>query len=59
VLEELSSVNEELQQRYLESRHIHDLFIIKCEGLAQRIIELENEVQELWVLILLVHKHWP
>jgi len=47
VLEELSSVNEELQQRYLESRHIHDLFIIKCEGLAQRIIELENEVQEL------------
>lgn len=47
VLEELSNVNEELQQRYLESRHIHDLFIVKCEGLAQHIIELENEVHEL------------
>ncbi|OKL61379.1 hypothetical protein UA08_03778 [Talaromyces atroroseus] len=47
VLGALSSVNEELQQRYLESRHIHDLFIVKCEGLAQRIIELENEVHEL------------
>jgi hypothetical protein len=47
VLCELSSVNEELQQRYVESRHIHDVFIIKCEGLAQRIIGLENEVHEL------------
>ncbi|EED17444.1 pogo transposable element, putative [Talaromyces stipitatus ATCC 10500] len=47
VLEQLSIVNEELRQRYLESRHIHDLFIVNCEGLAQRIIELENEVHEL------------
>ncbi|EEA23789.1 hypothetical protein TMatcc_006861 [Talaromyces marneffei ATCC 18224] len=47
VLKELSSVNSELRQRYLESRHIHDLFIIKCEGLAQRILELEEEVHEL------------
>lgn len=50
VLRELSSVNADLQQRYIESRHIHDLFIVKCEGLAQRIIELENEVHELLVL---------
>lgn len=47
VLKELSSVNGELRQRYLESRHIHDLFIVKCEGLAQRILELEEEVHEL------------
>lgn len=47
VLHTLTSVNEELQQRCLESRHIHDLFIVKCEGLAQRIIVLEAEVREL------------
>lgn len=47
LLNELSSVNEELQQRYLESRHIHDLFIIKCEGLAQKIMELQDEIHEL------------
>lgn len=49
ILKELSSVNSELQQRYLESRHIHDVFIVKCEGLAQRIIELEEEVHELYI----------
>lgn len=48
ILQELTSVNAELQQRYLESRHIHDIFIVKCEGLAQRILELEEEVHELY-----------
>jgi hypothetical protein len=47
LLEELSSVNSELQQRRLEARHIHDLFTYKCEGLAQRVIELEDEMHEL------------
>lgn len=47
LLEELSSVNSELQQRRVEARHIHDLFTYKCEGLAQRVIELEDEVHEL------------
>lgn len=49
ILQELTTVNSELRQRYLESRHIHDVFIVKCEGLAQRIIELEEEVHELYV----------
>jgi hypothetical protein len=48
ILQELTNVNSELRQRYLESRHIHDVFIIKCEGLAQRILELEEEVHELY-----------
>lgn len=48
ILQELTSVNSELRQRYLESRHIHDVFIVKCEGLAQRILELEEEVHELY-----------
>ncbi|GAM36712.1 pogo transposable element [Talaromyces pinophilus] len=47
ILQELTNVNTELRQRYLESRHIHDVFIVKCEGLAQRILELEEEVHEL------------
>ncbi|KAH8701678.1 hypothetical protein BGW36DRAFT_423980 [Talaromyces proteolyticus] len=47
LLEEISIANSELQQRRIESRHIHDLFTIKCEGMAQRIIELENEIHEL------------
>ncbi|KAI7968827.1 hypothetical protein EIK77_002823 [Talaromyces pinophilus] len=48
ILQELTNVNTELRQRYLESRHIHDVFIVKCEGLAQRILELEEEVHELY-----------
>lgn len=47
LLEELSSVNAELQQRRVEACHIHDLFTSKCEGMAQRIIELDHETHEL------------
>lgn len=47
LLEELSTVNAELQQRRVEACHIHDLFTSKCEGMAQRIIELDHETHEL------------
>ncbi|CRG87767.1 hypothetical protein PISL3812_04788 [Talaromyces islandicus] len=47
LLEELSTVNAELQQRRIEACHIHDLFTSKCEGMAQRIIELDHETHEL------------
>jgi hypothetical protein len=47
LLKDVSDANAELQQRRMEARHIHDLFTFKCEGLAQRIIELEDEVHEL------------
>lgn len=47
LLKELTAVNAELQQRRIESRHIHDLFTLRCEGLKQRIIQLESEIHEL------------
>jgi hypothetical protein len=47
LLEELSAVNAELQQRRVEACHIYDLFTSKCEGMAQRIIELDHETHEL------------
>ncbi|KAL1964029.1 hypothetical protein VTN77DRAFT_7575 [Rasamsonia byssochlamydoides] len=47
LLKDLSDANAQLQQRRMEARHIHDLFTSKCEGLAQRVIELEEEVHEL------------
>lgn len=47
LLKDLSEANAQLQQRRMEARHIHELFTYKCEGLAQRIIELEEEVHEL------------
>jgi hypothetical protein len=47
LLGELSQANAQLQLRHVESRHIHDLFTLKCEGLAQRILQLEDEVNEL------------
>lgn len=42
-----TKVTAELKQRRIETRHIHDLYTFKCERLAQKIIELENEVHEL------------
>ncbi|KAL1873396.1 hypothetical protein Plec18167_006447 [Paecilomyces lecythidis] len=47
LLKELTAVNAQLQQRRAESRHLHGLFIQKCEGLAQKILELEDEIQDL------------
>lgn len=47
LLKDLSEANAQLQQRRMEARHIYELFTFKCEGLAQRIIELEEEVHEL------------
>lgn len=47
LLKELTAVNAQLQQRRTESRHLHNLFIQKCEGLAQRILQLEDEIQDL------------
>ncbi|KAJ9299763.1 hypothetical protein DTO271G3_2647 [Paecilomyces variotii] len=47
LLKELTAVNAQLQQRRAESRHLHGLFIQKCEGLAQRILHLEDEIQDL------------
>jgi hypothetical protein len=47
LLNELSNASAQLHRRRIESRHIHDLFTLKCEGLAQRIIQLEDEVHEL------------
>ncbi|KAJ9229425.1 hypothetical protein C8Q69DRAFT_518510 [Paecilomyces variotii] len=47
LLKELTAVNAQLQQRRAESRHLHGLFIQKCEGLAQRILHLEDEIQNL------------
>jgi hypothetical protein len=47
LLGELSQANVQLQLRRVESRHIHDLFTLKCEGLAQKILQLEDEVDEL------------
>lgn len=58
ILQELTNVNSELRQRYLESRHIHDVFIVKCEGLAQRILELEEEVHELYAPTPLFPNHF-
>jgi hypothetical protein len=47
LLSELSQANVQLQLRRGESRHIHDLFTLKCDGLAQKILQLEDEVDEL------------
>lgn len=47
LLEELTAVNAELLQRRNESRHIHDLFTHRCEGLEQRIAQLESDIHEL------------
>ncbi|GAD93006.1 conserved hypothetical protein [Paecilomyces variotii No. 5] len=47
LLKELTAVNAQLQQRRAESRHLHGLFIQKCEGLAQKILQLEDEIQDL------------
>ncbi|KAL2001472.1 hypothetical protein VTN02DRAFT_1708 [Thermoascus thermophilus] len=47
LLEELTAVNAELQQRRNESRLIHDLLTHRCEGLGQRIAQLESDIHEL------------
>lgn len=47
LLKGATKVTAELKQRRIEARHIHDLYTFKCERLAQKIIELENEVHEL------------
>ncbi|KAK2757668.1 hypothetical protein FQN54_004637 [Arachnomyces sp. PD_36] len=47
LLSNLKSVTEQLQHRKQETLHLNALFTMKCEGMAQRIIALENEVHDL------------
>lgn len=47
VLEELTVVTNELQQRREDMRHMRELFVIKREELTRRVQELEGEVHEL------------
>jgi hypothetical protein len=47
LLNALSHVTAQLRQRRIESRHIHDLYTLKCESMAQKIIQLEDQVHDL------------
>ncbi|KAK2739722.1 hypothetical protein FQN55_009312 [Onygenales sp. PD_40] len=44
---DLNVVTTRLEQRRAESLHLNAVFTIKCEKLAQRILQLEDEIQEL------------
>ncbi|KAK2802114.1 hypothetical protein FQN50_007478 [Emmonsiellopsis sp. PD_5] len=44
---DLKVVTTRLEQRRAESLHLNAVFTIKCERLAQRILQLEDEIQEL------------
>ncbi|KAE8348790.1 hypothetical protein BDV28DRAFT_77699 [Aspergillus coremiiformis] len=47
LLNEVTTLNVELNQRRKESLYIYDLLTRECQGLSRRISELEDEVHEL------------
>jgi hypothetical protein len=47
LLNEVTALNTELNQRRKESYHIYNLLTRECQGLTRRISELEDEVHEL------------
>ncbi|KAI9805452.1 MAG: hypothetical protein M1825_000703 [Sarcosagium campestre] len=47
LLPRMSAIVEELQQRNDEFKHLHDIYVLKSEQSARRILNLEGEVLEL------------
>ncbi|PGH10235.1 hypothetical protein AJ79_05490 [Helicocarpus griseus UAMH5409] len=47
LMRDLKSVTRGLEQRRVECLHLNAVFTVKCEKLAQRILELEDQIQEL------------
>ncbi|KAJ5884272.1 hypothetical protein N7504_011844 [Penicillium tannophilum] len=47
LLEEVTSLNQELQQRHIESVEIREVYEDRCRGLTRTVAELEDEVSEL------------
>ncbi|PGG98041.1 hypothetical protein GX51_07015 [Blastomyces parvus] len=47
IMRDLQHVTRCLEQRRLECLHLNAVFTVKCEKLAQRILEMEDEIDEL------------
>ncbi|OAX83121.1 hypothetical protein ACJ72_02528 [Emergomyces africanus] len=49
LVRDLQLITRSLEQRRSECLHLNSVFIVKCEKLAQRILEMEDEIDELRV----------
>ena len=47
LLEQINIIDRDLKKRCTETFHIYELFRLKCQGLTQRLSELENDVYHL------------